>query len=104
VAVEVELVELVVQHHLVLLLVEEVELVELVFQTILQEAVFHTLVVAVEEEDPQMVLHVEQVVQEETQVDQVQEMLELQEQLTEEVVVALVLLVVEELELMVAQE
>jgi hypothetical protein len=51
-----------------------------------------------------MVLHVEQVVQEETQVDQVQEMLELQEQLTEEVVVALVLLVVEELELMVAQE
>jgi hypothetical protein len=104
VAVEVELVELVVQHHLVLLLVEEVELVELVFQIILQEAVFHTLVVAVEEEDPQMVLHVEQVVQEETQVDQVQEMLELQEQLTEEVVVALVLLVVEELELMVAQE
>jgi hypothetical protein len=94
----------VVQHHLVLLLVEEVELVELVFQIILQEAVFHTLVVAVEEEDPQMVLHVEQVVQEETQVDQVQEMLELQEQLTEEVVVALVLLVVEELELMVAQE
>jgi hypothetical protein len=77
---------------------------ELVFQIILQEAVFHTLVVAVEEEDPQMVLHVEQVVQEETQVDQVQEMLELQEQLTEEVVVALVLLVVEELELMVAQE
>jgi hypothetical protein len=60
--------------------------------------------VAVEEEDPQMVLHVEQVVLEETQVDQVQEMLELQEQLTEEVVVALVLLVVEELELMVAQE
>ena len=97
------LVELVVLLLQVPLLVEEEVLVELVFQIILQEAVFHTLVVAVEEEDPQMVLHVEQVVLEETQVDQVQEMLELQEQLTEEAVVALVLLVVEELELMVAQ-
>ena len=62
------------------------------------------LVVAVEVEDRQMVLHVEQVVLEETQVDQVQEMMELQEQLIEVAVAVLVLLVVEELVEMVAQE
>tara|TARA_R110000796_G_scaffold236484_1_gene355933 strand:+ start:597 stop:827 length:231 start_codon:yes stop_codon:yes gene_type:complete len=75
-----------------------------VLQTILQEVRFLMLVVAVEVEDRQTVLHVEQVVLEETQVDQVQETMELQEQLIEVAVEVLVLLVVEELVEMVAQE
>jgi tRNA U38,U39,U40 pseudouridine synthase TruA len=50
------------------------------------------LVVAVEVEDRQTVLHVEQVVLEEIQVDQVQEMMEHQEQQIVVVAVAVVLL------------
>tara|TARA_R100001591_G_scaffold103445_1_gene110769 strand:- start:423 stop:737 length:315 start_codon:yes stop_codon:yes gene_type:complete len=99
VGLEVELEELVQQHHVVLLLVEEVELVELVFQIILQEVVFHTLVVAVEVEDLQMVLHVELEGLEEIQVDQAQEILELLEQQT--VVVAVEVVLQDRLELVV---
>tara|TARA_R110000751_G_scaffold173589_1_gene280036 strand:- start:83 stop:304 length:222 start_codon:yes stop_codon:yes gene_type:complete len=71
---------------------------------ILQEVEFPMLVVAVVVEDRQMVLHVELVVLEEIQVDQLQEMLELQERLTEAVVVVPGLLEVVELVLRVVQE
>tara|TARA_R110000765_G_scaffold121237_2_gene217324 strand:+ start:466 stop:687 length:222 start_codon:yes stop_codon:yes gene_type:complete len=71
---------------------------------ILQEVEFPMLVVAVVVEDRQMVPHVELVVLEEIQVDQLQEMLELQERLTEAVVVVPGLLEVVELVLRVVQE
>ena len=75
----------------------------MVFQTILQEVLSITLVEAEEEEDLQMLLHVEQVVLEEIQVDQVQEMMERQEQQTEVVVAVQVLLMQQVLVQLVVQ-